>query len=203
MAIRKFKVKVTGLEGMGLMTNNPQLVDPENQFTKDCSRLYLAAKKAKTPESYQASREMDIRAKMYFDPKVGVYIPGTWIRESIATASYKILGKGKSKDTMRASVFIEQQKIPLDYRGKSKVKTPLDIVGDSSFHNSMNVVQGQIRVMKSAPIYHDWSFSTDITFDDTVVTQEDLMNVLTHTSRLVGFGDWRPTYGLASAEVVS
>lgn len=63
--------------------------------------------------------------------------------------------------------------------------------------------QGQVRVAKDFPIFKKWSFSTVIEFDDSVVDLDGLRKVVNRTSQYVGFGDFRPTFGRATAEVTS
>jgi len=48
---------------------------------------------------------------------------------------------------------------------------------------------------------NEWSFSTVIEFDDTVVDLVGLTSILKRSAMYVGFGDFRPTFGRAKAEV--
>lgn len=196
MAMQALKVIVSGVDP--LITNNPQTVDPMNKYTLDCAELYKAAKKANTPEMWQASREMDVRSKIFWDDKIGIYVPSMWVREAIATAAFKLVKKGK--DAIRGAVFPVAHKCVLDYAGKSKIKTPLDIVKNPDFINLNNMPQGQIRIVKAEPIFHDWSFTCDLEYDDSVITSREIKTILEHTAKYVGFGDHRPTFGRATVE---
>ena len=104
---------------------------------------------------------------------------------------------------MRGGIFSTEDKAKLTYRGMSKVKTIHDVVFDEQFRHRMILPQQNIRIAKDFPIFHDWSFSTVIEFDDTVADLTGLKNIVTRSAMYVGFGDFRPTFGRAKAEVES
>jgi hypothetical protein len=52
-----------------------------------------------------------------------------------------------------------------------------------------------------APIFHNWSFETMLEFDDKTIDPSSLTHVVKHAARYGGFGDFRPTFGRATAEV--
>jgi hypothetical protein len=58
-----------------------------------------------------------------------------------------------------------------------------------------------VRVVKAFPIFHAWSFSTGVEFDDKIIDPDSLTRIVEHTARYVGFGDFRPKFGRATAEV--
>ena len=82
-----------------------------------------------------------------------------------------------------------------------KVKAPEDIVKNPVFRTLMTLKQGQVRVVKAVPIFHQWSFKVGLEFDDKVVDPDSLRHVIEHSARYGGFGDFRPTFGRATAQV--
>ena len=130
---------------------------------------------------------------------IGVYVPATWLTEAIITTGYSVAKIGRAK--MRGGLFSTEDKVALDYRGKEKVKTIVDIVKNPEFRHRMILPQGQVRVPKDAPIFHGWSFSTVLEFDDSVVDLGSLTRIVNQAAKYGGFGDFRPTFGRALAEV--
>ena len=55
--------------------------------------------------------------------------------------------------------------------------------------------------MKAVPIFHNWSFSTEIEYDDKIIDPHSIQSVIERASKYGGFGDFRPTFGRAVAEV--
>lgn len=192
--MKSLKVKITGIEP--LLINNPQQVDPFNKYAKIAKSI--TKKRVKTDEDLLALRKNEIEAKIYFDESLGLWIPATWVIASIASLSWT---KAKIKKAdIRSCVFVNTSKIPLNYDGKDKVKEKVDIVNNEKFHTLLNLKQGQVRISKAAPIFNDWHFEFEVLFDDTVVNESDLKNLIELGAKFGGYGDFRPTYGRAMAE---
>ncbi|AUR99493.1 hypothetical protein NVP1266O_44 [Vibrio phage 1.266.O._10N.286.52.F9] len=188
------RVKFTGINP--LLINNPQQVDPFNKFAK-ASKL-ITGKRKKTDEDLLALRDIEIESKVYFDDHLKIWVPSTWIMALISGVSFK---KAKiAKKDIRSAVFMTENKLKLSYAGDNKVKTITDIVKNEDFHVTLNLKQGQVRVCKAAPIFNDWSFETCIEFDDTIINESELKDLLVYGAKYGGLGDFRPTYGRANVE---
>lgn len=196
MAIRSIAVS---LKGIGpLLQANPQTVDRFNKYAKEMARITAKGKK-RTDEDYKDFSDIEVRSRVHWSDEVGVYVPSTWLTSSIHKHSFE---QAKvAKDKVRGSVFSTEEKIKLAYKNSDLVKTVDDIVGNSIFRHKMNLKQGQIRVIKTSPIFHDWSFSTVLEFDDKILDHETLDRIIKHAAFYGGFGDFRPTFGRAIAEV--
>ena len=196
MAIQEASVKITGISP--LLQNNPQTVDPFNRYTK-AKKAITNKRTAKTDDDLIELGNIETESKIYFDDKLGVYVPATWLTEAIIVTGFSVSKIGRTK--MRGGLFATEQKIALDYRDKSKVKTITDVVMNPAFRHRMLLKQGQVRVPKDAPIFHEWSFQTRIEFDDSVVDLSSLKRIIDRAAKYGGFGDFRPTFGRATAEV--
>lgn len=191
--MKSLTVQIKGIEP--LLINNPQAVDPFNKYSRAAKEI--TSKRKKTDEDLLKLREIEIESKLYFDEKVGVWVPATWITAAIAAQSW---AKAKIKKAdIRSCVFVNESKIKLNYAGMDKVKTKTDVVKNEMFHTVLNLKQGQVRVCKAAPIFNDWSVEFEILFDDTIINASDLKNLIEIAAKFGGFGDFRPTYGRALA----
>lgn len=195
MAIRTASIKITGIAP--LLQNNPQCVDPFNRYTK-AKRSITNKRTSKTDDDLIELGNIETESKVYFDDKIGVYVPSTWLTESIIVTGFQVAKIGRAK--MRGGLFATEPKIKLQYRGMQKVKTIADVVMNSEFRHRMLLKQGQVRVPKDAPIFHDWSFETVIEYDDTVMDYGSLRRIVDRAAKYGGFGDFRPTFGRALAE---
>ena len=196
MPIRQAQVKVTGVTP--LLTNNPQTVDRFNPFTRRMAEIN-AKKTRRTDDDYMELRDLEMESKSYFDEEVGVYVPASWLTEAVACNGFKVAKL--SKDTIRGALFSTTEKVPLTYRDSDKVKSIKDIVKNPAFQLVMGIPQGQVRVMKAYPIFHKWGFETTVEFDDKVIDPSDLTRIVEHAGKYGGFGDFRPKFGRAIAEV--
>ena len=197
MAIQQARIVVTGISP--LLQNNPQTVDPFNNYAKS-KKAITNKRTAKTDDDLLELGNLETESKLYFDDEIGVYIPATWITEAIICTGFSVAKIGRAK--MRGGLFATEPKIKLKYRGMNKVKTITDVVMNPEFRHRMLLKQGQVRVPKDAPIFHDWSFETVVEFDDTVVDMDSLRRIVERSAKYGGFGDFRPTFGRANAEVL-
>jgi len=196
MSIQQVKIKITGINY--LLQNNPQMVDPFNRFSK-LAKAITKKRTGKTEDDLIELGNVETEAKLYFDEAIGVYVPSRWLTEAICSGSFKVIKIGKG--AMRGGIFATEDNLKLTYDGMGKVKTVADVVMNPKFRHRALLPQGQVRVPKDFPIFKNWSFETIIEFDDTVVDFNGLKQVVERTAKYVGFGDFRPTFGRAMAEV--
>ena len=196
MAMRTCKVTITGVTP--LLQNNPQTVDRFNKFEKRLATI-TAKKTKRTDDDYLETRDIEMEAKVYFDAELGVYVPSSWLLEAVACSSFKVAKISKAE--IRGSLFATDEKIKLNHKWSNKVKNVADIVGNPDFRQLLTLPQGGIRVVKAFPIFHQWSFSTSLEFDDKTADPSSITRIIEHTSKYGGFGDFRPKFGRAVAEV--
>ena len=196
MGIQTMTATITGIAP--LLQNNPQTVDRFNPYTRAMSRIN-SKKTKRTDDDYIELRNLEIRSKIYFDDEIGVYVPSTWMTSAICGASFRVAKTGKTD--IRAGVFATESRLPLRYADSNKVKTPDDLVGNPTFRHMMTLKQGQVRVVKAIPIFHKWSFTCGLEFDDKIIDAQTLEQIIVHSAKYGGFGDFRPTFGRATAEV--
>lgn len=196
MSIQSLQGTIKGVSP--LLQNNPQTVDRFNKYAQAMARIN--AKKAKrTDDDYRELQDIEVRAKIYFDDELGVYIPATWVTSAIAANSFRTVKT--SKADIRGAVFATEPRLALRYKDQTKVKKPEDLVGNQQFRTKLTLKQGQVRVVKAAPIFHDWSFVFTLEYDDKIIDPSSLEYVIKYSAKYGGFGDFRPTYGRAEAEV--
>lgn len=196
MAMQSANVTIKGVGT--LLQNNPQTVDRFNKFSRRAAAIN-AKKTRRTDDDYLELREIEVESKTHFDEAIGVYAPASWLMESMACNGFKVAKL--SRDTIRGSVFVTDDKLKLQYEGMERVKTIRDIVMNQQFHWVAGLPQGQVRVMKAFPKFQKWSFQATIEFDDKMVDPGSLTAILQHAAKYNGFGDFRPTFGRAIAEV--
>lgn len=196
MAIKTANISITGVTA--LLQNNPQTVDRFNKFAKRMAAIN-AKKTRRTDDDYLELRDVEMEAKVYFDDELGVYVPASWMAEAIATTAFKVAKI--SRADIRGALFTTAEKIKLHHKDMDKVRTITDVVQNESFRQMLTLPQGQVRVVKAFPIFHKWSFSTAVEFDDKIIDPDSLTRIVEHASKYGGFGDFRPKFGRAAAEV--
>jgi hypothetical protein len=197
MAMQTATLTASGIGG--LLLNNPQCVDRFNSFARRMKAIN-DKKTRRTDDDYLELRDLEVASKLYFDDAAaGVYVPGTWVIESIAGSAFGVAKL--SRDKTRGSLFVQTMKIPLKYAGMELVKAPADIIKNPKFVHTMALPQGQVRVVKCFPIFHNWSFEVNVEFDDSIMDFGMLSRIAEYSGKYVGYGDLRPTFGRAKVEV--
>ena len=198
MAMQTATLSAKGLGG--LLLNNPQTVDRFNSYARKMKAIN-DKKTRRTDDDYLELRDLEVSSKLYFDDEAGgVYVPGSWVIESIAGSAFGVAKL--SRDKTRGAFFVQSMKIPLSYDGQNVVKAPADVVKNQKFVHTMALPQGQVRVVKCFPIFHKWSFEVKVEFDDEIMDIGMLTRIAAYSGKYVGFGDLRPTFGRAVVEVI-
>lgn len=194
--MKSIHVKFNGISP--LLQNNSQTVDVFNKYAK--LKKPLTSKRSKTDEDIQALRDIEVESKLYLDDEIGVYVPSRWVMAAIAKNSHAIAKIAKAK--VRGAVFAVGDKCKLTYDGMELVKEKIDIVKNDKFITTLILPQQQVRLAKSFPIFHKWSFEAQLEYDDTILDEAELISILTYSAKYGGFGDFRPTYGRCLLEVL-
>jgi len=196
MSITSLNVTVKGLQP--LLLNNPQTVDRFNKFAIEMAKIN-AKKTKRTDEDYLDLRVLEKRSKIYWDDEHGIYVPSSWVRASLEAFANKLIKSSKAE--IRGTVFIGEPNLKLKYDGIELVKTKEDVIRNDKFEYLRNTKQGTVRVMKAFPIFHNWSFSYTLEFDDNIIDAKNMVRLLEHCAKYGGFGDFRPSFGRALVEV--
>jgi len=196
MAIKTITVKFSGISP--LLQNNPQTVDVFNHYSK--LKKPLVKKGARrTDEDNLLMRKIDVESKLFMDDELGVYVPDGWLVASLATNTKQ---RSFTIKDVRGGIFTTTSKAKLYYDGMELVKSKEDISKNDRFIYLRCVKQGQVRIMKPIPIFHNWSFQFELEYEDTMFDIDELTNHIKYNAKYGGFGDFRPSFGRASCEVI-
>lgn len=198
MTMMTLTATITGVSPM--LHANPQGVSRSCPFTQRMKEIN-AKKTRRTDADFAELADLEVESRLYFDEAIGVYVPTRWLSEAVARKAFAVAKI--SKTATRGALFMTADKVPLEYRGKKGVRVRADIVKNAAFRHAMILPQGQVRIEKNSPIFHEWSFTTSMEFDDKVFDRKDLQRIIEETAHYVGFGDFRPTFGRASVEFAS
>jgi len=194
--MKNLKCKVVGNNEIRI--NNPQAADPLNRYYKAMKEINSIHHSKKTDADRQKLENISIESALYFNSELGVYVPTTWIMSAIGAVSYSLCNIGKK--VIREGVYMNQDKLKLNYSGMQSVKTIEDVVLNPEFRAVEFHKIGTAKVAKGTPKFENWSFNIDLEFDEEVVTESQLRAIVKMMVERKGFGDFRPTYGRGCIE---
>jgi hypothetical protein len=192
-----------------LITHNNRLANPLDKYSQEMSKK--SGKRKKTIEDiWELARiEWEGGGMYLYDGEIK--IPLRVLNKTFER------GATKQKNGMlwKSGCFVEEDCCPLSYGGKKiKVKMNGDIPNPEldEYFTSKNMFQVMVRVgqstlLRTRPIFNDWSLEVTILYDPSVMNKETVIQCLKDAGRLVGMCEWRMEkggqYGRFNVEVLS
>lgn len=171
------------IRGSALMMHNGRLADPLDPMAKALSDL--AKRRKKSDADHIAVAEAEFKGGLYWDGELGPYIPG----EAIMTMLIDGAKQSKQGKLFKSSVMVVDEKSRLEYRGP---RTPDELWADPRFRDRRSVRVGQAKVMRTRPIFRDWSLSFEVQITNEAINKSDVQLALKNAGSMVGLGDGRP-----------
>jgi len=175
-----------------LIMHNGALANPLSAASKQLKQV--SSKKKKTDADFERMAEIEFKAGLYMDDDSGPVIPGENIEATLYSAA-KITKEGK---IAKSACFVPKHAV-LHYDG------PRDADGlwqEEEFRNCVGVKVGMSRIMRTRPIFKDWSAVIEVEYEDSIVNEEQVDRWVNAAGTQIGLCDWRPRCGRFTAEKV-
>lgn len=186
------------INGIGpILMHCGQTADPLNQFAR--AMKAQSSKRNKTEDDLAALSLLEWWAGLYTDKPLkvdaedgsvtapegtGLILPAHVLDSCIREGARKI----KAGKLISAGVIVEG---PAKFKAAG-VKSLVAASADEQFHFRCAVKVGTSKVMRTRPIFNEWTASFSICMDSEVVDLATVKRSLEAAGRLVGLGDWRP-----------
>lgn len=174
------------------MLHNGQLVDPLNAITKRIREI--TGKKKMTDADHQAIAHLEFIGGMYVDAQGHPCIPGDVIMGAVISGAKKM----KEGPRAKAGIFCDGNwKIQ---NGGADLSNVDQLWKSGKYHKTVPVRIGMKKIMRTRPFFNPWSVECEITYDDTMVDEAEVLQWLNQPG--VAIGDWRPQFGRFAAEKI-
>jgi hypothetical protein len=203
------KFSIAGLTP--LLMHCGQTADPLNQFARAMKRV--SGKRNKTDDDLAEMSQLEWWAGLYLDkaPRIDgtavvvqkdakIIIPAHVLDSCIREGARKAkMGKQASAGCIVAADGV------LSHSGPSDI---VALASDPKFTARHAVKVGTAKVMRTRPMFSEWSVTFACEIDTTVLEVSQVLDALTNAGRLVGIGDWRPgaprggSFGRFTAEAI-
>jgi len=179
-----------------LLCHNGQTADPRNTYAK--AMKAVSSKRKKTDADYDEIARLEWLAGLYrFRDEL--VIPD-YVLEAVFINGAK---KSKRGPQAKCGMFFTEH-APLEFPGK-----PTDINDDTlsemfasgEFTHTVGVKVGMAKVMRTRPMFRNWSLVATAQFDPDVLNLRDIEEIAIDAGKLVGLGDWRPKHGRFTAGI--
>lgn len=191
--MKTLKVKWTGIRP--LLMHNGLLADPTNPYTVAIKKITSKGSKKMTDSDHEERNRLEWEGGLYWDND-GPFIPSDAIERCIQNGAQKSrLGKD-----VQASVFVQDEIVLLDYSGpRDKSK----LWGNPDYCLRRGVVVNKGRIIRVRPMFRNWAITFTLEYDETIVSEKNIIQAMQDAGSLVGLGDWRPKFGRFQVEVLN
>jgi hypothetical protein len=179
-----------------LLCHNGQTADPRNTYAK--AMKAVSSKRKKTDADFDELARLEWLAGIYRSAD-SLVIPD-YVIESAMIAGAK---KSKRGPQAKCGLFFTQHAL-LEFDGKPDVindATLAEMFDSGDFTHTIGVRVGMAKIMRTRPIFRNWSCIAVAQYDPDVLNLRDIEEIAADAGKLVGIGDWRPKHGRFIAEV--
>lgn len=178
-----------------MLQHNGRLANPLDPYTRAIKAI--SGKRKKTDEDLMEMMRLEARGACWetTDGEVGIPNAAVWRSIYNAATAFK-----RGEDMKRALGFADVT-VPISVSGERLVCD--EFVKDFDNIDYRPVVIQRSRTMRARPIVREWSSVHEFTLLEDVIDVDNLVPILERAGRLVGLGDWRPTYGTYVAEMAT
>jgi hypothetical protein len=190
------QVTITLRGASPLLCHNGQTADPRNSYAK--AMKAVSGKRKKTDADYDEMARLEWLAGLYRAD--GDIVLPDYVLESAFVNGAK---KSKRGPQAKSGLFFTEH-ASLEFEGKPAAITEESLAQlfEAGAHvHTIGVKVGMSRVMRTRPIFRNWSAAAVVHYDPDVIDRRDLEEIAHDAGRLVGVGDWRPKFGRFTAEV--
>lgn len=186
--LNNIEFKLTGVSP--LMCHNGHLANPTNPFVLALKEV--TKKRTKTDADYEAMRSIEWHGGMYWNKDEKPIVPGSCIEAMLQNAAKK----QKLGLAFKAGVFCMKDSL-IDYDGPD---TPKKLYSDDGFVDQQMVVIQRVRVLRTRPIFYSWSLNTEVSFNNEVANEREIVTAMETAGSIIGLCDYRPKYGRFEVE---
>ena len=180
-----------------LLCHNGQTADPRNTYAK--AMKAVSSKRKKTDADFDELARLEWLAGIYRSAD-DLVIPD-YVIESAMIAGAK---KSKRGPQAKCGMFFTEHAL-LEFDGKPDAINDDTLAGmfeSGQFTHTIGVRVGMAKVMRTRPIFRNWSCIAMAQYDPDVLNLRDIEEIAADAGKLVGIGDWRPKHGRFLAEVI-
>ncbi len=178
-----------------LLMHADTTVNPFHPLTRAIKKL-TSKKTKKTDEDLEEIYRLEWEAGLYFDEKVGPYLPGYNIQCSMRDAA-RFTRQGKS---VERGIVVMEDMIPLEYKGPRTIE---ELYADNRFIDIRSVRVGAgSRTTRARPRFNTWTAKFRLFYDASEMNKEDIVSFLKVAGMKSCTGDFRPRFGRFESEEI-
>lgn len=179
---KDLSLKITGVSP--LILHNGQLANPLNKWTRLIKPI--SKKRLKTDADFEQMARLEWFGGMYLHNGLPC-LPGEVLEAAFINGARKSkLGKQTQAGLMCPDNY------PIIYIGPTDLD---ELWADENFRLISKVKIGQSSVMRTRPIFREWACEFTLRYDDSLLNEREVLEMVKVTGEQIGLCDWRPKFG--------
>ena len=187
--MKVLKFKVTGTTA--LMLNNPQTVNPFNEYTKLLKPL--TSKRTKTEDDFMEISRLHFISSLYTNNDGKYIIPAQHFEQSVISAAKE--RKLGTKFERNFRIFNDSI---LDFKDKDKTPQELFDLGIYVDVRAVGIMKAKVTTTRA--IIPQWSTTIECYYDESQLDEKDILEVIEVAGLRYGIGTYRRLYGRYEVE---
>ena len=191
--MQSIKFKMTGV--CPLMLNNPQTVNPMNEYAKELKAL--TSKRSKTDDDQNEIFHLKFLASCYLNQKMQYIIPANMIAKSFEAGAKE----NKLGAKFQRSVFVfSDALLKFDENGC----TPEELWENfaDKYVDIRPVGIQKSKIVTARMIIPEWSLEGELFFDESQLNKSEVWLAMTNAGLRYGIGTYRQCYGRYRVEEI-
>lgn len=172
-----------------LIMHSCQCVNPLHPIAREMKKINDKPRgKQLTEEEQIRLSDLEWEAGAYWQDGLGLYIPAENVEATIRNGA-KANKKGKDVEKY---VSVTDLYIPFNY-GENLPKA--ELIKRYEYRDTRPMVVGRARIMRTRPRFDQWNIAFNISYDETKIDLNTIMDAMENAGNFVGLCDSRPKYG--------
>lgn len=168
-----------------LLIHNGRTSNPLDEFSKKMK--LITSKKKKTEEDLEKLLDIQWHASLYWNDKIGLYMPV----ENIQASLYKACKKHKMGNNVSGFVFGEKLGFPILVEGHESMEA-LEAKKEYRFVKAVTIQRA--KTLSCRAMFEKWALNFNFEIDQSIIGEEDVSMILATMSKRIGLGVWTPSH---------
>ena len=184
--MKKLHFTITG--DAPLLMHNGRLASQDDPYARAMKEI--SGKRKKTDADYEEMARLEFLGGLYLDENEEPCIPSHVFEACIIGRGGAARKERMGKES--AASFWVLEDTPLQYDGP---REPAKLWESKKFVFQALVKVQSSRVMRTRPIFKDWSADVGVEFNSELIDEESVRRWVEVAGEQVGLMDWRPRFG--------
>ena len=192
-----------------ILLHNNQSADPLNIYSRVMKLLNAKQSKKRTDQDHLELSRVEWEAGLYLDEDGKITLPGYGVEAAIKSAAKLSRNAQDIKKGVRVEeMFCDFKYVGVQGKADPIPKSPEDVPTKSlepvfAKHFDRRLAKnGTSTIVRTRPRFNEWTVEFTILYDETIITERTLLEIMQNGGKYCGLFDYRERYGHYEVKVI-